>query len=42
VYGSNWPGIASAVIMLMLPMLILFLVLQRQIISGLTAGSIKG
>jgi ABC-type maltose transport system permease subunit len=26
----------------MLPMLILFLVLQRQIISGLTAGSIKG
>ena len=42
VYGSNWPGIASAVLMLMLPMLILFLVLQREIISGLTAGSIKG
>lgn len=42
VYGSNWPGIAAAVLMLMLPMLILFLVLQREIISGLTAGSIKG
>ncbi len=42
VYGSNWPGIASAVLMLMLPMLVLFLLLQREIISGLTAGSIKG
>ena len=42
VYGSNWPALAAAVIMLMIPMLILFMFLQRYIISGLTAGSVKG
>ena len=42
VYGSNWPGLAAAVLMLALPMVILFLVLQRYIISGLTGGAVKG
>jgi raffinose/stachyose/melibiose transport system permease protein len=42
VYGSNWPTLAAAVLMLTLPMLILFLFLQKYIISGLTAGSVKG
>lgn len=42
VYGSNWPTLAAAVLMLTLPMLILFLFLQRYLISGLTAGSVKG
>ncbi len=42
VYGSDWPLLASAVLMLAFPMLILFLFLQRYIISGLTAGSVKG
>jgi len=42
VYGSNWPGLAAAVLMLALPMVILFLVLQRHIISGLTGGAVKG
>jgi len=42
VYGSNWPTLAAAVLMLTFPMLILFLFLQRYIISGLTAGSVKG
>lgn len=42
VYGSNWPQLAAAVLMLMIPMLILFMFLQRHIISGLTAGSVKG
>lgn len=42
VYGSNWPVLAAAVLMLALPMLILFLFLQRYIVSGLTAGSVKG
>jgi len=42
VYGSNWPTLAAAVLMLTMPMLILFLFLQRYIISGLTAGSVKG
>jgi len=42
VYGYNWPTLAAAVLILMVPMVILFLVLQRYIISGLTQGSIKG
>ena len=42
VYGSNWPALAAAVLMLMIPMLILFMVLQRYIIGGLTAGAVKG
>lgn len=42
VYGSNWPALAAAVLMLAVPMLILFLFLQRHIISGLTAGAVKG
>jgi len=41
-YGSNWPPLAAAVLILMTPMLILFLFLQRYIVSGLTAGSVKG
>jgi len=42
VYGSDWPKLAAAVLMLMLPMMILYLFLQRFIISGLTAGAVKG
>ncbi|MBI5934364.1 MAG: carbohydrate ABC transporter permease [Chloroflexi bacterium] len=42
VYGSNWPTLAAAVLMLTFPMLILFIFLQRYIISGLTQGSVKG
>jgi raffinose/stachyose/melibiose transport system permease protein len=42
VYGSNWPTLAAAVLIMTLPMLILFLLLQRYIISGLTQGAVKG
>ena len=42
VYGSDWPALAAAVLMLMLPMLVMFMFLQRYIISGLTEGSVKG
>jgi raffinose/stachyose/melibiose transport system permease protein len=42
VYGSEWPLLAAAVLLLTLPMLALFLFLQRYIIAGLTAGSVKG
>jgi len=42
VYGSDWPKLAAAVLMLMLPMLVLFMFLQRYIISGLTSGAVKG
>jgi raffinose/stachyose/melibiose transport system permease protein len=42
VYGSNWPTLAAAVLIMTLPMLLIFLVLQRYIVSGLTAGAVKG
>ncbi len=42
VYGSNWPTLAAAVLMLTIPMIVLFLVLQKYIVSGLTAGAVKG
>ncbi len=42
VYGSNWPALAAAVLILMIPMLILFIFLQRYIIAGLTEGAVKG
>ena len=42
VYGNNWPTLAAAVLMLATPMVILYLFLQRYIVSGLTQGSLKG
>lgn len=42
VYGSNWPALAAAVLMLTIPMIVLFMFLQRYIIAGLTEGSVKG
>ncbi len=42
VYGSNWPTLAAAVLIMIMPMLIIFLFLQRYIISGLTQGAVKG
>jgi len=42
VYGSNWPTLAAAVLIMTLPMLLIFLLMQRYIISGLTQGAVKG
>lgn len=42
VYGSDWPTLAAAVLIMTLPMVILFLFLQRYIVSGLTQGAVKG
>lgn len=42
VYGFNWPVLAAAIMMMAVPMIVLFLFLQRYIISGLTGGAVKG
>ncbi|HEX2621229.1 MAG TPA: carbohydrate ABC transporter permease [Phototrophicaceae bacterium] len=42
VYGNNWPLLASAVLIMAVPMVVLYLFLQRYIISGLTQGSLSG
>jgi raffinose/stachyose/melibiose transport system permease protein len=41
VYGFNWPVLAAGVVLMAIPMVILFLFLQRYIISGLTQGAVK-
>jgi raffinose/stachyose/melibiose transport system permease protein len=42
VYGSNWPTLAAAVLIMTLPMILIFILLQRYIVSGLTSGAVKG
>ncbi len=41
-YGTDWQVICAACIITMLPTLIIFLALQKQIYSGLTTGAVKG
>jgi raffinose/stachyose/melibiose transport system permease protein len=41
-YGNNWPPLAAATIMMIIPMIIAFLVMQRYFIDGALAGAIKG
>lgn len=40
-YGTNWPVILAGVVIVIVPILILFLVLQKHIYNGV-AGSVKG
>ena len=42
VYGSDWPTLAAGVLIMTLPMVIIFIALQRYIVSGMTAGAVKG
>jgi raffinose/stachyose/melibiose transport system permease protein len=42
IYGNDWPLLAAAVLMLAAPMIVLYLFLQRYIIGGFTAGSLRG
>ncbi len=42
VYGSNWPTLAAAVLIMTIPMVVFYLFLQRYIMSGLTQGSVRG
>lgn len=40
-YGSHWEVISAGIIVVMIPTLIVFLTLQKQIYSGLVSGSVK-
>jgi N-acetylglucosamine transport system permease protein len=40
-YEADWPGLFAALSMAILPMLIVYIIFQRQIQSGLTAGAVK-
>lgn len=39
--GTNWGPVMAGTILTMLPVLVLFLMLQKQMIKGLTAGAVK-
>ena len=41
-YASNWGVFAAGALLAALPVVILFQVLQRYIVEGLSAGSVKG
>ena len=41
-YSANWGQFAAGAVLVSLPVMALFYVLQRQITGGLTAGSVKG
>ena len=40
-YGNEWTVLAAAMLMLMIPMMALFLLLQRWIIAGVIGGAVK-
>jgi raffinose/stachyose/melibiose transport system permease protein len=42
IYGNNWPVLAAAVLMIAAPMAVFFILMQRYIIGGVTAGAVKG
>jgi len=41
-YGNNWGVFAAGAVLGAIPQVIIFIVLQEQIVGGLTAGSVKG
>lgn len=41
-YDANWGAFAAGAILVSVPVMILFYVAQRQLLSGLTAGGVKG
>ncbi len=41
-FSFPWPLISAAIIITIIPIMVLILIFQRRIISGLTAGGVKG
>lgn len=41
-FQDRWPDLMAASVVVSLPLVLLFTVFQRQLVSGLTAGAIKG
>jgi arabinogalactan oligomer/maltooligosaccharide transport system permease protein len=41
-FSENWGPFAAGSIVASIPIVIIFLSLQKYIVSGLTAGSVKG
>ncbi len=41
-HGTDWGGMMAAAILMSLPVAVVYLLLQRYFLAGLTAGSVKG
>ena len=41
-YQSDWSGLFAAVVIVMLPTMIVYIIFQNRIQSGLTVGALKG
>jgi ABC-type glycerol-3-phosphate transport system permease component len=41
-YSVDWPGLMAASVITAVPILIVFLLFQRRLVQGLSAGSVKG
>jgi len=41
-FGSQWNMVFADVVVLTIPPLIMFMIFQRQIVSGMTSGAVKG
>ncbi len=40
-YSTNWPALTAALTLSVLPILIVYVFMQRQFVAGLTAGAVK-
>ncbi len=40
-YSTNWPGLTAALTISILPIVIVYIFMQRQFVAGLTAGAVK-
>lgn len=41
-YATDWPSILAFVTLAMIPAILIYLLAERQIVAGLTAGAVKG
>jgi len=41
-YSTDWPALTAGLTMATIPIVIVYLLLQRQFVQGLTAGALKG
>ena len=41
-YANDWSMIFAGVCLIVFPMLIIYLIAQKYIINGITAGAVKG
>ena len=41
-YATDWPGLMAASFIMSIPVVVMFLVLQRYFVRGMLAGAVKG